>query len=91
MKITLESLQRMHKHHNSEPHWIYKDKCTSCGSDVSVQIIKTSGGYGLQGGVLFENGPLNIIVSCTDCYEKYGEPIQNKRSGTAAHDNQSLI
>jgi hypothetical protein len=43
------------------------EKCVDCGLPVQVEIHKTSGGYGLAGGVLYDaNGCL--CAKCPDCY-----------------------
>lgn len=45
-------------------------KCSDCGCDVIIEITPTSGGFGLQGGVLFKSSTDNYIAKCPDCHEK---------------------
>jgi hypothetical protein len=75
--ITVESLDRIFERHNTTNIINYKGKCHNCGCDVEVEITKTSGGCGLQGGVLYGSNPENLIFQCCDyeigdgnCYDK---------------------
>ena len=47
-----------------------KDKCSDCGCETILEITQTSGGFGLQGGVLFKSSTDKYIVKCPACYEK---------------------
>jgi len=44
-----------------------KDKCSDCGSEVIIQITRTSGGFGLEGGVLIKRKSGRYFVKCPDC------------------------
>ena len=46
-----------------------KDKCSDCGCETILEITTTSGGFGLQGGVLFKSSTDNYIAKCPDCNE----------------------
>ena len=46
---------------------LLKDKCSDCGRDVAVNIIPTSGGFGLRGGALFKNLSDGYLMKCPDC------------------------
>jgi hypothetical protein len=48
---------------------LIKKTCSACGCDVEVELNKTSGGFGLHGGALFETDG-KIIAKCPQCYEK---------------------
>ena len=74
MIITVESLNTMFEGHNSASRCSYRGKCQNCGCDVEVEIIKTSCGYGLKGGILFGTDLENLLVQCCDCHVKFGEP-----------------
>lgn len=50
---------------------VLKEKCSRCGDDVSIEITPTSGGFGLQGGALFESSNDKFIAKCLNCYEKH--------------------
>ena len=81
MLITVESLDRIFERHNTTNNINYKGKCHNCGCDVEVEITKTSGGYGLQGGVLYGSNPENLIFQCCDCHVKTGVPNQGQSNG----------
>jgi len=42
-------------------------KCSGCGNDVLIDITHTSGGFGLNGGFLFEYAPDKYLIKCTNC------------------------
>jgi hypothetical protein len=44
-----------------------KKKCSDCGREVTIEITSTSGGFGLNGGVLFKHNSLSYILKCSDC------------------------
>ena len=46
-----------------------KTTCSDCGHDVILHITSTSGGFGLQGGALFERPPDGYFAKCSDCYK----------------------
>lgn len=71
--IQIDSLHQICNQSNCATHFKYTDKCTSCGLDVEIEITKTSGGYGLIGGVLYEPEPKVILAICADCYAKCGD------------------
>ena len=58
---------------------VLKEKCSECGSYTIIEITPTSGGFGLQGGVLFKCSPDKYIAKCPACYKTLGD---YKRSGT---------
>jgi hypothetical protein len=76
--ITLESLNRIFEQSKNPATYIYHDKCDICGCSVKIEITKTSGGYGLIGGILYEQDPENINALCIGCHTKFKKL---KRSG----------
>ena len=68
--ITLESLNRLFEQNNNPATYSYQGRCDSCGSPVKLRIKKTSGGYGLLGGILYEPYPENYFVLCVECLEE---------------------
>jgi hypothetical protein len=44
--------------------------CSDCGREVIVEITRTSGGFGLQGGVLIKCSSDKYLAKCPDCYKK---------------------
>ena len=51
-------------------------KCAGCGCDVKISITRTSGGFGLMGGMVFEMEDGRLLCKCGQCHKK-GEPIRN--------------
>lgn len=43
-------------------------KCSCRGCDVQIIITRTSGGFGFQGGVLYETDTGQYLAKCTHCY-----------------------
>jgi hypothetical protein len=46
-----------------------KDKCSDCGCETNIEITPTSGGFGLQGGVLIQCSPDKYVAKCPACYQ----------------------
>lgn len=68
--IKIESLNCMWNQFKIAHHFKYIGKCSNCGSDVQIEITKTSGGYGFLGGVFCESYSKAPIALCEDCYKK---------------------
>jgi hypothetical protein len=47
----------------------YSSGCYKCGCKVKIKIDKTSGGFGLQGGILHESESEELRAECLDCYK----------------------
>jgi len=67
--ISLAALKKIVGQQSDSKKPIYQGKCFDCGYVLKIETSKTSGGYGLLGGVLCESGPQNIFALCTNCYE----------------------
>ena len=65
--ITLDTLNKIFERNENSTTYTCEDKCDRCGCHVSVKIEKTSGGYGLLGGILCESDPGNYLVLCVGC------------------------
>ena len=68
--ITVESLKKIFEKNKDPDTYTYQGNCDRCGCRVSVKIDKTSGGFGLHGGALYESDPENYFVLCIGCSEK---------------------
>ena len=44
-------------------------KCFGCGGDIKITVLKTSGGYGFQNGVLCETETGQLLAECGHCYK----------------------
>lgn len=64
-----ETLKKIFEETPSKSKTAVKSKCVDCGCEVIVNITLTSGGFGLQGGVLLEYLPNRPTVKCLDCYK----------------------
>ena len=73
--VGVDSLDRMFEQNNNPDHFSYQDKCHHCGCVAQVNITKTSGGSGFQGGALYETDAQNYFVLCLNCYEELGKPV----------------
>lgn len=67
--ITQDTLKRMFEGLTQENFVYIKKICSDCGCDVTIEIHKTSGGFGLQGGVLYDIDEV-IVAKCDECYRK---------------------
>ena len=48
---------------------VLKVNCSDCGCDTIINVTPTSGGFGLQGGILFKCSPEEYSAKCPDCYK----------------------
>jgi hypothetical protein len=85
MIITKESLDKLYKKNNQKTHFRYQGICHGCGWHVGVKITKTSGGFGLSGGVLYEPTPENFMIICSGCLED-GKRMSQKEIITEKSD-----
>ena len=65
----IEILRKMFEANPGKSTIVLKDKCSDCGCETIIEITPTSGGFGLQGGALFECTPDEYLVKCPDCYQ----------------------
>ena len=65
----LEILKKMFEAKPERSTIVLKEKCSDCGCEVLIDIIPTSGGYGLQGGPLFERSTDEYCAKCAVCYK----------------------
>jgi len=72
--VGVASLTKMFEQIENPETCCFQGKCHFCGRLVNIEISKTSGGYGLLGGVLYEPDRENFIALCGDCYGKNKEP-----------------
>ena len=63
---------------------IINDKCSDCGREMVVKIVPTSGGYGLQGGILVKCSPEKYSITCPECY-KFSSNVKTTHRPKPAH------
>ena len=67
--VGVDLLKKLFEQNNDPNRLNYQGQCHQCGSAVEIEITKTSGGFGLQGGALCETEPQKLFVLCLNCYE----------------------
>jgi hypothetical protein len=55
---------------------IFKGKCSDCGTDVIIEIIPTSEGFGLLGGAFVEWSEKKYAAKCPGCYKINSKMIE---------------
>jgi hypothetical protein len=66
--LMVEILRKMFEANPAISTMVLKDKCSYCGCETMIEITPTSGGFGLQGGILRECSADNYSVECAACY-----------------------
>ena len=79
MLLRLDTLNKLFASHTSTKPIRSRSLCRDCGGEVEIEICRTTGGYGLQGGVLYEPEPKKFIAKCTKCYKKGPELLVNQK------------
>jgi hypothetical protein len=77
MLLRLDTLNKLFASHSSTKPIRSRGICRDCGGEVEIRICRTTGGFGLQGGVLYEPEPKKFIAKCRDCYQKGPELISD--------------
>jgi len=73
---------------------IFKGKCSNCGVAVTIDIIPTSGGFGLLGGAFVECSRDKYVAKCPDCYKvnsKMLEPFIINSNVLPIFDKKTLL
>ena len=68
--IGVKSIEKLFAQNSNPKQYNFQGNCHHCGCSVEVEITKTSIGYGMLGGVLYEPNPQNFLALCEACYEK---------------------
>ena len=67
--MMLEILKKMFEVTPERSTIVLKEKCSVCECEVKINITPTSGGYGLNGGALFESSTDEYSAICASCYK----------------------
>ena len=71
MLINLNTLNQMFEDISDTSQLSVEGCCRSCGRNFTIEIHHhSSGGYGLLGGVLYEQDAYQLIARCEACYHK---------------------
>jgi len=73
--IKVETLNGMFERNNNAGYFCIEGKCNHCECNAKVEITRTSGGYGLQGGVLYESNTRKSPILCSKCFHKMARKI----------------
>jgi hypothetical protein len=65
--VMIEILRKIFEANPEKSTIVLKDKCSDCGCETIIEITPTSGGFGLQGGVLFKCSPDKYLAKCPKC------------------------
>ena len=84
MLIGLEGLKKIIADTSESGIGRSRHNCIDCGFPVEVEVHKTSEGYGLLGGVLYETGDC-LYAKCADCYESDPNLNRNLESLKKVH------
>lgn len=84
----LKRLREIFKANPGKKTITIEGQCSECGYEVMIKITPTSGGFGLEGGALFECSPDGYLAKCPDCYKSHPEIDDSYNSQNA---NVSLL
>ena len=62
-----EILKKMFEANPEKSKIVLTEKCSDCGLETVIEITPTSGGFGLQGGMLFKTSPDGYSAKCPAC------------------------
>ena len=77
----IEILRKMFEANPEKSTIVLKDKCSDCGRETTIEITRTSVGFGMQGGVSFKSSTDKYIAKCPACYEANFKIDHNQKSG----------
>ena len=67
--VDVNTLEEMFAENPPGTPVIIDKTCIECGCDVAIEIHRTSGGFGLQGGILLRANN-QTVARCLACHEK---------------------
>ena len=65
--IEITALKKLFEERPGKSSITFVCKCSGCGDDLLIDITHTSGGFGLNGGFLFEYAPDKYFIKCRNC------------------------
>jgi hypothetical protein len=76
--MDVETLKKIFKDNPEKETITFKGRCSVCGGiEVVIEVIPSSGGFGLQGGSLFQYAPDVYYAKCPDCYKTHSRIKDN--------------
>ena len=64
----IEILGKMFESNLEKSTNVLNGKCSDCGSKTIIEVTPTSGGFGLQGGVLSKCSHDAYLTKCPECF-----------------------
>ena len=64
----LEKINRIFWQNSAKNPMTINGKCNICGEKTMIEIVKTSGGFGVNGGMVRETGHDRMNPICLGCY-----------------------
>jgi len=65
----IEILRKIFEANHGKSTIELKEKCSDCGSEITISITSTAGGFGLQGGSLYKCSADGYSATCPECYK----------------------
>ncbi len=65
----IETLRKIFETTPDTSEIVLKGKCSDCMHETTIKITPTSGGFGLQGGTLFEYSANDYLITCYNCLQ----------------------
>jgi hypothetical protein len=65
----LEILRKKFESNPEKSTIVFKEKCSDCGHESTIDVTRTSSGFGVRGGNLFKSYNDKYIVMCAACIE----------------------
>jgi hypothetical protein len=65
----IQILKKMFEDSPEKSTNVLSGKCSDCGCETIIEITPTSGGFGLQGGLLFKCSPDGYMAKCPTCHQ----------------------
>jgi hypothetical protein len=69
----IEILKEMFEANPGKSKIVLTEKCSDCGRETVIEITPTSGGFGLQGGMLFKTSHDRYLAKCPVCCKANGK------------------
>jgi hypothetical protein len=66
--VSQSALESLFKRKANGKSLIHTDVCQNCGRKIQIRIDRTSGGFGLLGGVIHESEFHKLYSECLDCH-----------------------
>ena len=73
----LEILRKKFESNPEKSIIVFKEKCSECGHESTIDVTRTSSGFGVRGGNLCKSYNDKYIVMCAACIEANPKIAEN--------------